>query len=147
MREGANELILFLKDLGENFFLHIITLKDLTFFIIWCFLDSILYLTITQDFCLSNNKKQKLKNKIVVHLQLKQLILSALLVFCINIFLKNSNVPLVEIFNSAGFDSDINPSDTLSWLLTFLYIPTLFKITKEFKKNQDHRKKYEDGGN
>jgi len=134
-------MLVFFKELIENFFIHIISAKDLLFFVLWCIMDTVLFLTITRDF---NLKSKDAKNKQILILQYKQIILSALLVLCINIFIKNSSIPVGDLFKTVGFELEINTETTLSILLTLLYIPTLFKITKEFKKNSEKKNKVEE---
>ena len=135
----------FLHELVTNFFIHIISAKDLLFFIIWCILDTVLFLTVTKDFTLNTDtEKRKIKNKMVLILQYKQIILSALLVFCINIFIKNSDIPITDLLKTLGLELEINTQTTLSILLTLLYIPTFFKISREFKKNNEKKNKVEE---
>lgn len=132
-------------------FLYIISLKDLSFFIVWCLIDTILYFITTKDYTLSKldnlnaEKKRKFRKKRVMQLQKTQIIVAFLFVITINIFIKNSNLPLNNIISSIGLEIDIE--DSFGALIMLLYLPTFLKIFQEFKKNSERKKKEEEMDN
>lgn len=132
-----------------SFFNYIISLKDLLFFILWIVIDTTLFFIITKDFTITEEneplkeKKRKARKKRVIDLQLNHITISFLLVLTINVFIKNTSLPLSQILGSVGIEADIK--DSFGILITILYLPTFFKISQEFKKNSE-RKKKEEGG-